>query len=285
MPPDSVRAILIPFADTFAAINPLDTLKGFDAICVSKLSVISDTTSDKPISSFFTSHTLISQNYGEQKPIAGLPPWISLVFLLSILLLIAAKLIHGQNLMQILKALFSRKKFNQLEKDIVSVVNPFKNTLLFNAVLMLGLLVFMILQEGNFRKMVFEWDIKLFGSLLVFLLIFFLFKSLFISLIGSLIHRSQFSKKLLLYFSLILSIIGVSLFPILALAIYLNEDLRRILLMISIAIVSILYLFQIIKWTQTAIETKGAFGIYFFSYLCTVEFLLQLILLKAYLLV
>jgi hypothetical protein len=126
-------------------------------------------------------------------------------------------------------------------------------------------------------------DIRLFGFIIVSIALFFLFKSLILNFIGILISNIQFSRQLLLYFGLILSLMGLVLFPLLAFAIYGKEDNRIIFLTVSAIILVLFYVFQIFRWTKVALSSRGAFGIYFFSYLCTVEFLLPLILIKSYL--
>ena len=283
MPTDSAQTIIFPFIDTTPIVQPIDTLKGFATVDFNLSNQTFDTACLRPSSSFFTPHALVPQHFGQQKPIVQLSPWISIVFIISLLFIALAKIVYGQRFTQILISPFSQKRFSQTEKDWASVVNPFKNLLLLNSVLMIGMFIMFFLDMASYVEFLPNGDIRLFGFIIVSIALFFLFKSLILNFIGILISNIQFSRQLLLYFGLILSLMGLVLFPLLAFAIYGKEDNRIIFLTVSAIILVLFYVFQIFRWTKVALSSRGAFGIYFFSYLCTVEFLLPLILIKSYL--
>lgn len=205
----------------------------------------------------------------------GSEPWVFIV-LLGLFFLLAIGLIQsGKSFMQIFKSYFSRKAMeNQLIYPVTNIAHSQWLITVF-AICVFALLTYEItfLLPGKFQLLKF-------GTYCVIFAGFYILKLLLFEMVGNTFFDKKTTKNYKNLYTGIVNILAVLLYPILILYTYQPESWRTPLLISALMLSALFYIMLIVKLFQI-FYSKPLALFYIFLYLCTLEILPILLLIRA----
>lgn len=230
--------------------------------------------------SLFTSHTLQARNYKPLENQKFQPDWIFGVFLFAFILLAWSNFFYFNRLKQITLAPISKRFINQLIRD----GNLFKERISVTLSIIYFLSFALLLYQAN--QLIVKlplWNIR--GILLYLLIIgslvtFWLIKIGLIRLLGTIFKTSSTTHDYLLNLLIFSIIDGILLLPLLVFIVYLKSI---ILLYIALSTCVFLFLFRFLRGFFIGLTLTKFSYLFLFVYLCSLEMLPLLILIKIFL--
>jgi Domain of unknown function (DUF4271) len=263
--------------DTLSISIPADRfVKNCHDTTIERESIIFQEKSE--IKSLFTGHLLRTDNVQPHVINKYTPDWILGLLILCFIILAWVQLFYRKRFRQLLQAPFSKRFMNQLVRE----GNPFNERLS----LALGLIYFIgtallifamndLLLGGHTPLHLREFSFYL--MIILVLVLFWLVKVLTIRLLGT-VFKTENTTRMYLLNELILNIItGLILIPILILVIYLKSIL---FLYISLALIILSFLFLFARGFMIGLSLTKFSYIFLFVYLCSLEILPLIILVK-----
>ena len=230
------------------------------------------------IQSFFTSHQLKNQ---EIKPIPFVkfqPDWLLGVLLFCFIILAWVQVFYSRRLRQIMLAPFSKRFLNQLIRD----GNLFSEQISFAMSIIYLITLSIFLYEINEFFLVKNatspiQGLPLFGLILILMLGFWILKVGVIRFLSLIFRTRQTSRDYLLNILIFNIMTGFFFLPILVMAIYLKYV---IFLWICLVIFGLFLLFRLIRGFLIGISITKFSYLFLFVYLCSLEMLPLIVLLK-----
>ena len=205
--------------------------------------------------------------------------WVTAMLIISFTLIALSKGIFQRKFNLIIRALYNNRNFNALIKE-VNIFNEFQSWLLFVAyVLNFSLFIYFLIRfyAGRLPSGYGFYD---YGEILIFFFIFNLMKLLIIRVIGAIFKTSAKSNEYMALNFIFSLVAGMFIFPLLVLIFYSN---MIFILYTSLIIISLYYLFQLYKDFFIGSGVIKFSKVYLFIYLCTLEILPVMILIKLFL--
>lgn len=225
--------------------------------------------------SIFENHLLKPKSFSKTEIARTNSDWIIIPFLTVFVLYVYISTNFHQRWLQTIKAPFSKRYLSQLERD----GNIFNETILFPMIFIVLISVSLMFFLGikhfaSFNEItVSEQNIYL--IIIGVYLLFVLFKALFIAIIGYVFDTPLESSSMILQNLLTLSLSSIIIFPFLLTYTYSNID---VFLYMSFAIIVLFTIYKIIKAFEIWRKTYNFYKI--FIYLCTVEILPYILMIK-----
>lgn len=225
--------------------------------------------------SVFENHLLKPRSFTKNEILRTNSDWIIVPFLLVFILYIYISTNFHQRWMQTIKAPFSKRYLGQLERD----GNIFNETILFPmifiVIISISMLFFLIIKYFATSSEIGMSESNIYLILFGVYLLFTLFKSLLIVIVGYVFDTQSESLSLILQNLLTLSISSIIIFPFLLTYAYSNIS---VFLYFSVIIIILFSIFKNIKAFEIWNKTYNYYKI--FIYLCTVEILPYVLILK-----
>jgi len=205
--------------------------------------------------------------------------WITLTLLSSFILITLSKAIFQRKFNLILKAIYNTRNFNALTKEI-NIFNEFQSLLLFVAyVLNFSLLIYFIFGTITHKNLA---GFNLYDYLMIvfMFLAFNLVKGFVIRLTGAIFKTSGQSLEYLTTNTMFNLVAGIFLLPALIFIFY-SGSVE--LLYISLILIVLFYMFRLYKDFFIGISVIKFSKVYLFIYLCILEILPVMLLIKLFL--
>jgi len=233
-----------------------------------------------PVRHFFTSHPL-KKIHPEALPLKKFQPdWIFGILLLCMILLAWTNFYYHKRLRQIFLAPYSRRFLNQLVRDGNLFAERLSVVLIVVYLLVLSLVLFEASTWFNPSRIRLLADpVYLYVACLGIISLYWVVKIILVRLLGVTFKTQATTSEYLLNVLIFNSITGLSILPFLVPAIYLKSS---VFLYICIAILGIFILFRSFRGFLIGISLRKFSYLFLFVYLCSLEFLPVLILLKVF---
>jgi hypothetical protein len=232
--------------------------------------------------SFLSPH-LLNTNTLKSKPINSYSnDWILIILIISFLLYAWTHFVSSKRLKQIFNAPFTNRALNQLTRDGDIFKERISIPLIIIYILSSSLFIFNIghylINFKNLDLYNLFFFIKIFGVISLLMLL----KSVITRFIG-IIFKNLAATSAYLLNSLIFNIItGLILLPVNVFLAYSNPTFSRVLIILTIIILLIFNVIRFGRYIIIGISYSKFSQFYLFLYLCTLEILPVLILIKIY---
>jgi len=226
--------------------------------------------------SVFAKHQLRPVHSGPMAINRESTDWITILLLVCLLLFAWIQTVSHKRFAQIFKAVMQPHSVNQLERE----GNLFKEriTLGLGAIYYIVGSVFIFQLFSAFHSLPGEFDNLSFTALILGVLFSYqMLKSLLIYTSGIIFKTAEPSRYYQLNTLIFNQITGIALFPFVIMAFYWGNTT---FLIIGSVIVSLLFGYRLIRGILTGMANKNYNLLYLFLYLCTLEILPLLLLLK-----
>lgn len=227
-------------------------------------------------SSVFQPHNLEPKHRGPLAINQQSTDWITLVFLVCLIVFAWLQTSYSKRLGQIFRAVAQPHHVNQLERE----GNLFKERITLG----LGLIYYLVSSVFVFQAFTMFGSIPpelnslaLAGIILAGIFLYQLIKSAIIYFIGVIFNTGESARQYQLIILIFNYIIGIILFPVAVIAFYWNSSA---ILIAGIVIVSLLLLYRIFRGILTGRDNRSYNLFYLFLYLCTLEILPLLLIFK-----
>ncbi len=208
--------------------------------------------------------------------------WLLGFLILSIIILGWSKLFFNKYLNQIIQAVYNFRLANTLFRD--------KNTFLKRLNVLLNI-IFIINVSVFITQIMSYYSFNPFGIHLIYYFLFFLLvlpliffiKSIVLTATGNLFLSIDIYKEYIYNIYLLNKNVGIYLLPVTLCILYINELIMPYFIMAGILIIGYFYLIRIFRSMQIIFH-KGVSKFYLFLYLCTLEILPVVWLVKVILL-
>lgn len=238
---------------------------------------------EKPASyepSLFRSHALKPSAKAAPTPVNHIGgDWVFIVVVACFLLFANAQYGYFRRMQQIFKAFFANRFFNQLSRD-VGLFGERVSIFLFSSYL-LGFSLFIYQAFTFFNPGVGnEWvDFLLFLKILGGVFLFYLLKFMLFNMIGFIFRSKNEASDYLLNIYIYGQIAGIVLLPLILLVSYVHSVL---FIYIGSALISLLYVYRLYRGVSIITSNVKVSIYYIFLYLCTLEILPFIVLIKLF---
>ncbi|MGA3012642.1 MAG: DUF4271 domain-containing protein [Bacteroidales bacterium] len=274
-------------------MNSGEILIKSDTVPVNKLNshrISSDSTADfksllsppqPPSHSFFMSHQLTTKEIRPVQFVKYQPDWIFILLLFCFILLAWVQVFYPRRLRQIFAAPFSKRFLSQLVRD--------GDLFSERAALAMGIIYFMTtsLFIYQLNELIFRHEQpKYYQGLLFFVLIcilllgFWILKVALMRLLAFIFKTGQTTREYLLNILIFNIITGIFLLPFMVISIYLKSD---VFLWICTIIFSLFFFFRLARGFFIGMTLTKFSWLFLFVYLCSLEILPLIVLLKTFL--
>ena len=226
--------------------------------------------------SVFGKHQLLPVHPGPMAITRQSTDWITILLLVCLLLFAWIQTASRKRFAQIFKAVIQPHSINQLERE----GNLFREriTLSLGAIYYIVGSIFIFQLFSAFYTLPADFDNLTFSALILGVLFSYqMLKSILIYISGIIFKTAESSRSYQLNTLLFNQITGIVLFPFAIMAFYWENTS---FLIIGSVIISLLFVYRLFRGILTGLANKNYNLLYLFLYLCTLEILPLLLLLK-----
>jgi hypothetical protein len=229
--------------------------------------------------SIFSPHLLQSKySLPKEKPVTN-PEWTSALIITCFFLFAIAQYGYFKRVQQIFKAFFTNRLFNQFSRDGGFLTERVSMFLFSSYVLAFSLFIFnayrLYLPIPEFPFM----NFFLFLKIIIAMLIYYLVKVGIFSISGYIFRANKNVSDYVLNLYLFGQVTGVCLLPVIILTTYFDN---KFMIYAGIIILLMLYIYSLFRGIVIAL-TKAKISVYYiFLYLCTLEILPLVLLVKVF---
>jgi len=257
--PDSINPIFVPVADNTQSQDP-------------------DTTVALETKSFFTEHELPASNYAPEPIARPDNGWILPVLMFCFALFAAIQVFYRKRFIQIIRASYSNQQLNLLIREGTPSGEWITRGLGFITLITTSLFLYQINDQIlHLEPPANATNIQFYLIILAIYSIFLIFKFLLIQISSIIFLTRQVTIKYFLNSLIFNIIIGILLLPILLLTTYSGSP---ILIKMAIGLVGSILIYKLFKSIIVGLSNTKFSIVYLFLYLCTVEILPVLLLIK-----
>ena len=272
-------------SDTLHFIGYGDTLKSIDynssiTYCLPKNKIIKPINNIALRESIFKENSLKSNNFSEKQNYHN-QDWITGIIILILVMVSYVKNSNSKRLKTLLNCLGSLRFVSQLTRDgsIFSQQGAAELFVIF--ILTSALFIFQILNFYNLNILHFN-NFFTFSIISLSLFLLYTFKSFILKTIGIIFQlKREFSEYIINLF-VFNEAIGIALIPVVLGIAFLNYG-KLVLINLGLIIVVLFYFYRIIRGIGIASVNSKFSKFYLFLYLCTLEVLPLIVLIKIFL--
>jgi hypothetical protein len=228
--------------------------------------------------SFFTSHQLKTQDIRPVLFKKYQPDWILGLFLLCFVLLAWAQVFYRRRLRQILMATYSKRFLSQLVRDgdlfseRISLATGFIYFIIISLFLFQLYELVLVKDAGRLHQ-----GFPLFALISIFVLGFWMLKIGLIRFLSFIFRTRQTSREYILNILIFNILTGIFLLPLMVFAVYLKSV---IFLWICMILFVLFFFFRFVRGFLIGISITKFSYLFLFVYLCSLEILPLVVLLK-----
>lgn len=240
-------------------------------------SLLTDTLITK-VESLFQNHLLTPTHHQAILRASNTQYWVAILLVLIFSIFVFAKVSDPKKLFKVFHSSFSLQAAKQLYREDYQIIKRFSLLLWFTFVLVL---TFLIQGTNQYFGLIFqdypEWQQYLFFFLIISLTI--AFRYVFNSIIAFFIKQVELSNEYFFNITIFSQTIGLVLFPF-VLCMYLTQYPTEWFLYPALIISLLFYLFRVMRGIIITVMEQNVGVLYIFLYLCALEILPILVLIK-----
>ncbi|MEI7500541.1 MAG: DUF4271 domain-containing protein [Bacteroidota bacterium] len=207
------------------------------------------------------------------------PDWIFAILIICIILITWSRMFYNKRMQQIFRAPFSKRFINQLSRD----GNLFRERVSVALGIVFILVISLFLYEFNQQIMEFTFprfmEVGLFWSILLIFIIFQAVKVALIRLLGTIFKTRETTN------SYLLNMLVFALFsgPVLLVGLILHLYLKSVLILyLCLIILTLILIFKFVRGLLIGISLTKFSYLFLFVYLCSLEILPLLVIIKLF---
>lgn len=206
--------------------------------------------------------------------------WIPGIVLFSLLIIVWARTSHYKRFSRIGKSFFNIREFYQVVREEYAITNSL--SIAMGILFILTLSVFIFQLNEYYGIFIQTPTAFLFFLKIVFaVLLFSILKMLFVRLLGLLFYgKSEQVTDFVYNIFLMNNISGMALIPIVAFMAWFNYLPKPALIAISATVLITIYLYRTLRTFNLSASGGQVSKLYFFTYLCSLEFLPFVVIFK-----
>jgi hypothetical protein len=206
--------------------------------------------------------------------------WVPSVSLFSLLIIVWARNTHSNRFARIGKAFFNIREFYQVVREEYAMINSLSIAMVILFILNLSVFIYQL----NAYYDVFALTpnaFVFFIKIVLFVSLFFLIKLVVVNLLGFMFYgRSEQVADFVYNIFLMNNISGLALIPVIIFMAYFSLVSKPTIILLSCIILISIYLYRILRTFNISIGEGRVSKLYFFAYLCTLEFLPFVVIFK-----
>lgn len=245
-------------------------------------SVAGDTTTNYTARSLFSGHSLQQIN-GQEKQLRKErhPDWIFAVLFTSLALIALIRIVYAKKLHTLVLAPFSSRHMSQVIRDTDMLTPALRFYLQVNYIAMLSLAAYLVIEQfTTLPDLIYTRGFFLYGIVFLLLSIFYTIRIRLATFWGHLFKENELSFKYKLNHHLMSILVGLVLIPVLAGIIYFPPQWLNNSLIVGILALGTLTTIRLFKTIILGFTFRWYALVYIFLYLCTLEILPVLLLIK-----
>lgn len=230
--------------------------------------------------SFFTGHKLKPGQENDKVHLQNREYWVPSVILFSLLIIVWAKNSHSNRFSRIGKAFFNVREFYQVVREEYAMINSLSVAMITLFILTLSVFIYQVNAWYSLFPLTPSAFI-FFVKIVTAVVLFFLLKLITVRLLGIMFFgKSEQVSDFVYNIFLMNNASGIALIPIVIFMAYFNAIPKPTLIAISSIILIFIYLYRILRTFSISSGEGKISKLYFFAYLCTLEFLPFVVIFK-----
>ncbi|MBI2269382.1 MAG: DUF4271 domain-containing protein [Bacteroidetes bacterium] len=230
--------------------------------------------------SVFRGHLLKPDQESDKIHLQNREYWVPSVILFSLLIIVWARNSHSNRFSRIGKAFFNIREFYQVVREEYAMINSLSVAMVTLFILTLSVFIYQI----NAWYLIFPLTptpFIFFTKIVTAVVLFLLLKLIAVRLLGIMFFgKAEQVADFVYNIFLMNNISGIALVPIVIFMEYFNTTSKSILIPISYIILISIYLYRILRTFSISSGEGKVSKLYFFAYLCTLEFLPFVVIFK-----
>lgn len=207
----------------------------------------------------------------------------ALIVFITFLLFVVLYTYNRKKVNNLFRAFYINRFANQLMREEVSMVNRTNTVLLSISFVVLSMFAFQLIKAFHisfpFSQNFLVWLVPL-----LLVCIYFL-KIVLIKFLGGVFKTQTEANSYIFNVILFLNILGILSFPLVIGMEFMDTIPKNLFIYCGYAIISMLFITRLVKGVIIGINSSRVSGLYLFFYLCTLEILPVVILVKLFLII
>lgn len=234
--------------------------------------------------SLFQNHLLAVKNPKSQIHITDNDYWVSLILLLVYVLFVWIYVSNRKKLNQVIKGFYINRYTNQLTRDEFSIGNRVSVFLSIFFVVTLSLFIIRATQFYGFH--LFTDNAAILGVATAMLIIIsYTIKFSTVKLFGHIFHQQKEASDYMMLIFLFCNTLGLFMLPLVICLTFVKQVPPAFFIYTGMGMIAIFTCVRIIRGIILGLNSFGIFKLYLFMYLCALEILPFVILVKLFMLI
>lgn len=283
---DTIAIPLIPDSAKADSIAPAGTENSFAALTdssfISADTIIQPIRNPEPalVDTLFKSHQLQFNRYYPKTLDKATPDWFTVLLLMIVITVTLIKVFYSRILFQIFRAFINNNTANQIIRDENILVQRASVLLSVICYAVLALFVYKISDYFNYQSDFIGTGFVKFLFISLFIALGYSLKMIVLKMLGFIFNFEKPVAAYIFNLFLINNVLGMLLLPILITITYFNVQYVGYLLITSIILVGLFYLYRLIKGIVIWLNAGHPNLFYLFLYICALEITPILIIFK-----
>ncbi|MCC6690204.1 MAG: DUF4271 domain-containing protein [Bacteroidia bacterium] len=206
--------------------------------------------------------------------------WTPTIILFSLLIVVWARNSHSNRFARIRKSLFNIREFYQMVREEYAIVNSLSITMMTLFILTLSVFIYQVNSYYNIYPTSSN-PFLFFVKIVAFIFLFFICKLVVINILGYIFYNKQDHVSEFIYnISLMNTFCGLALIPIITIMACVSPTSLPTVAIGGFTILVSIYLYRILRTFAISTSGGGVSKLYFFVYLCSLEFLPLVVIFK-----
>lgn len=228
---------------------------------------------------FFTEYSSVNDKEEENLNKENID-WMFFVLLAGYIIITLVNVFNRKRLVAVVRAFFAKRLVMQISREgsIISEGMSFSMFLIF--ISSYSLFIYLIIDHFLNTENINYWGVVFYIEIFIGLLLFLFFKFLLIKITEVIFKTKELSSAYLINYYVFLFFEGIIVLPLITLIIYLPDNYSKIILIGSIILMTIVYLFRLYRGIFIGLSSKKYNLFQLFLYLCTHEIIPVLLIAK-----
>lgn len=231
--------------------------------------------------SLFKTHLLVGKDSRPEIHITDYDYWVTGVLLFLYTLFVWMYVSNFKKLSQLIKRFYINRYSNQLSRDELSIGNRVSVFLSVFFVLTLTLFVSRVIPYYGFHLFTTNGPVLVIITAIIIIAVYIV-KFAFIKLLGYIFEIQKEANEYMMTVFLFGNILGLFMLPIVICLTFVKQVSPTVFIYAGIGIVSIFICIRIIRGIILGFNSSGISKLYLFMYLCTLEILPFIIMIKLF---
>ena len=231
--------------------------------------------------SLFQNHLLAVKNPKSQLHITDYDSWVSLILLFVYALFVWIYVSNRKKLSQVIKGFYTNRSTNQLTREEFSIGNRVSAFLSIFFVVTLSIFIVRVIQYYHFH--ILNDNTALLGVITALIIIIaYTVKFATIKILGYVFQQQKEASDYLMIVFLFCNTLGLFMLPLVICLTFVKQVPQGIFIYTGMVLIAVFIGVRIIRGIILGLNSSGIFKLYLFMYLCALEILPFVILVKLF---